>query len=63
MLVVPVLAGLALNAFGLLGPLARPAAGADASGVAPPIFSSPALAALMGLNAAITLALLLAASR
>ena len=28
--------------------------------VAPPIFSSPALAALMGLNAAITLALLLA---
>lgn len=60
MLVVPVLAGVALNAIGL---------GQHSPGLllalmlnlaAPPIFASPALAMLMGLNAAVTLALLLA---
>jgi BASS family bile acid:Na+ symporter len=59
MLVVPVLTGLCLVAFdlgryspGLLLALMF-------NVVAPPIFASPALAALMGLNAATTLALLL----
>jgi BASS family bile acid:Na+ symporter len=59
MLVVPFLTGLALAGLGV---------GAHSPGlllalmfnaVAPPIFASPALAALMGLNAATTLALLL----
>src|SRR6185369_2746813 len=59
MLVVPVLTGLCLNAFDLSGRSSGLLLALMFNAVAPPIFSSPALAALMGLNAAVTLALLL----
>jgi BASS family bile acid:Na+ symporter len=58
MLVVPILLGLALVTTGLLDSPALLLA-LMLNAVAPPIFASPALAALMGLNAAVTLALLL----
>jgi BASS family bile acid:Na+ symporter len=58
MLVVPILLGLTLVATGLLDSPALLLA-LMLNAVAPPIFASPALAALMGLNAAVTLALLL----
>jgi hypothetical protein len=60
MLVVPALAGAGLTALGLdvTSPALLLALMFNAA--APPIFSSPALAVLMGLNAAVTLALLLA---
>jgi BASS family bile acid:Na+ symporter len=60
MLVVPVFAGVAMNTvnLGVRSPALLLALMLNA--VAPPIFSSPALAVLMGLNAAVTLALLLA---
>jgi BASS family bile acid:Na+ symporter len=60
MLVVPVLAGLALRAFDLGDRSPALLLALMLNVVAPPIFSSPALATLMGLNAAVTLALLLA---
>ncbi len=60
MLVVPVLAGLGLRAFDLGDQSPALLLALMLNVVAPPIFSSPALAALMGLNAALTLALLLA---
>ena len=60
MLVVPVLSGLALQALDLGGQSPALLLALMFNMVAPPIFSSPALAALMGLNAATTLALLLA---
>lgn len=59
MLVVPVLAGLVFNAIDLGGRSPALLLALTLNVVAPPIFSSPALAALMGLNAAVTLALLL----
>jgi BASS family bile acid:Na+ symporter len=60
MLAVPVLAGLGLSALDLaqLSPALLLALMLHA--VAPPTFSSPALAALIGLNAALSLALLIA---
>ena len=60
MLVVPVLAGLGQRAFDLGDRSPALLLALMLNVVAPPIFSSPALAALMGLNAAATLALLLA---
>ena len=60
MLVVPVLTGAALVGLGLADRSPALLLALMLNVVAPPIFSSPALAALMGLNAAITLALLLA---
>jgi len=59
MLVVPILAGLALSALDLAERAPGLSLALMLNAVAPPIFSSPALAALMGLNAATTLALLL----
>ncbi len=60
MVAVPVLAGFGLTALGL--GLASPALllALMLNVVAPPTFSSPALAALIGLNAAVSLALLIA---
>ena len=60
MLIVPMLAGLSLSAFGLFDSSPALLLALMLNVVAPPIFASPALAALMGLNAAITLALLIA---
>ncbi len=60
MLIVPVLVGLGLSAFGLFDRSPGLLLALMLNVVAPPIFASPALAALMGLNAAVTLALLLA---
>ena len=60
MLVVPVLAGFALVALDLGNRSPGLLLALMLNVVAPPIFSSPALAALMGLNAAVTLAVLLA---
>ena len=60
MLVVPVLVGLGLSALDLFDRSPGLLLALMLNVVAPPIFSSPALAALMGLNAAVTLALLLA---
>lgn len=59
MLIVPVLAGLVMNGIGLGVRSPGLLLALMLNAVAPPIFSSPALAALMGLNAAVTLALLL----
>lgn len=59
-LIVPILAGLALSALDLAQSAPALLLALMLNAVAPPIFSSPALAVLMGLNAAITLALLLA---
>jgi hypothetical protein len=59
MLVVPVLVGISLGAFGLFDRSPALLLALMLNVVAPPIFSSPALAVLMGLNAAVTLALLL----
>jgi BASS family bile acid:Na+ symporter len=59
MLIVPVLAGASLTAFDLLDRSPGLLLALMLNVVAPPIFASPALAALMGLNAAVTLALLL----
>jgi BASS family bile acid:Na+ symporter len=59
MLLVPVLAGLAFTALDLAGHAPALLLALMFNVVAPPVFSSPALAVLMGLNAAITLALLL----
>jgi BASS family bile acid:Na+ symporter len=59
-LIVPILAGLALSALDLSQIAPGLLLAFMLNAVAPPIFSSPALAVLMGLNAAITLALLLA---
>jgi BASS family bile acid:Na+ symporter len=59
MLLVPVLAGLAFAALDLAGHAPALLLALMFNVVAPPVFSSPALAVLMGLNAAITLALLL----
>jgi BASS family bile acid:Na+ symporter len=60
MLVVPVLVGASLSAIGLFDRSPGLLLALMLNVVAPPIFASPALAVLMGLNAAITLALLLA---
>jgi BASS family bile acid:Na+ symporter len=60
MLVVPVLTGLGLYALDLPAQAPGLMLALMFNAVAPPIFSSPALAVLMGLNAAITLAVLLA---
>jgi BASS family bile acid:Na+ symporter len=60
MLIVPVLAGLILRASDLSDQSPGLLLALMLNLVAPPIFASPALAALMGLNAAVTLALLLA---
>jgi BASS family bile acid:Na+ symporter len=59
MLVVPVIIGLSLAALDLAGRSPGLLLALMFNVVAPPIFASPALAALMGLNAATTLALLL----
>ncbi len=59
MLVVPVLAGLLLHVLGLADRSPALLLALMFNTAAPPTFSSPALAALMGLNAAITLAVLL----
>ena len=59
MLVVPVLTGLGLNALDLFDRSPGLLLALMFNVVAPPTFSSPALAVLMGLNAAVTLALLL----
>jgi BASS family bile acid:Na+ symporter len=59
MLIVPVLVGMSLEAFGLFDRSPGLLLALMLNVVAPPIFSSPALAVLMGLNAAVTLALLL----
>jgi BASS family bile acid:Na+ symporter len=59
MLVVPILTGLCLAAFDLAAHSPGLLLALMFNVVAPPIFASPALAALMGLNAATTLALLL----
>jgi BASS family bile acid:Na+ symporter len=59
MLIVPVLAGLGLSALDLSDRSPGLLLALMFNVVAPPIFSSPALAALMGLDAAATLALLL----
>ena len=58
MLIVPVLVGLGLNALDLFDRSPGLLLALMLNVVAPPIFASPALAALMGLNAAVTLALL-----
>ena len=55
MLIAPVLAGIAFNAIDLRGQSPALLLALVLNMVAPPIFASPALAALMGLNAAITL--------
>ena len=60
MLIVPVLVGLCLNAPDLFDRSPGLLLALMLNVVAPPIFASPALAVLMGLNAAVTLALLLA---
>jgi Sodium Bile acid symporter family len=60
MLIVPTLAGLILTAAGVGDRSPGLLLALMLNAVAPPIFASPALAALMGLNAATTLALLLA---
>ena len=60
MLIVPVLVGLCLNALDLFDRSPGLLLALMLNVVAPPIFASPALAVLMGLNAAVTLALLLA---
>jgi hypothetical protein len=60
MLIVPVLIGLGLNALDLFDRSPGLLLALILNVAAPPIFASPALAALMGLNAAVTLALLLA---
>src|SRR3954466_13660870 len=60
MLIVPVLSGASLSAFDLFDHSPGLLLALMLNVVAPPIFASPALAALMGLNAAVTLALLLA---
>jgi BASS family bile acid:Na+ symporter len=60
MLVVPALTGLGLTALALDTTSPALLLALMFNAVAPPIFSSPALAVLMGLNAAVTLALLLA---
>jgi BASS family bile acid:Na+ symporter len=60
MLVVPVVAGLGLNLFDVAGRAPGLVLALMLNLAAPPIFASPALAALMGLNAAVTLAVLLA---
>jgi BASS family bile acid:Na+ symporter len=60
MLIVPVLAGFGLIALDLRESSPELLLALVFNVVAPPIFSSPALAALMGLNAATTLALLIA---
>jgi BASS family bile acid:Na+ symporter len=59
MLVVPLLTGLLLQILGLADRSPPLLLALMFNAAAPPIFSSPALAALMGLNAAITLAVLL----
>jgi BASS family bile acid:Na+ symporter len=59
MLVVPLLTGLLLSVLGLADRSPALLLALMFNTAAPPIFSSPALAALMGLNAAITLAVLL----
>src|SRR5260370_40959718 len=59
MLIVPVLVGLCLNALDLFDRSPGLLLALMLNVVAPPIFASPALAELMGLNAAVTLALLL----
>jgi len=59
MLIVPVLVGLCLNALDLFDRSPGLLLALMLNVVAPPIFASPALAVLMGLNAAVTLALLL----
>jgi BASS family bile acid:Na+ symporter len=59
MFAVPILAGLACNALGLFEISPALLLALMLNVVAPPVFSAPALAALMGLNAAATLALLL----
>lgn len=59
MLIVPVLVGLGLNALDLFDLSPGLLLALMFNVVAPPTFSSPALAVLMGLNAAVTLALLL----
>jgi hypothetical protein len=60
MMMVPVCAGAAIAASGLAESWPELALALMLNVVAPPIFSSPALAVLMGFNAAVTLALLLA---
>jgi len=60
MLIVPVLVGLCLNALDLFDRSPGLLLALMLNVVAPPIFASPALAVLMGLNAAVTLAILLA---
>jgi hypothetical protein len=60
MLLVPVLVGLSLTALDLSDRSPGLLLALILNVVAPPIFASPALALLMGLNAAVTLALLLA---
>ena len=60
MLVVPALTGLTLASFDVGAKSPALLLALMLNVVAPPIFSSPALAVLMGLNAAVTLALLLA---
>jgi BASS family bile acid:Na+ symporter len=60
MLIVPALMGLCLNALDLFDRSPGLLLALMLNVVAPPIFASPALAVLMGLNAAATLALLLA---
>jgi BASS family bile acid:Na+ symporter len=60
MLIVPLVAGLAFTAIDLKTTSPALLLALMLNFVPPPIFASPALAALMGLNAAITLALLLA---
>jgi BASS family bile acid:Na+ symporter len=59
MLLVPALAGVAFTALDLSSRAPALLLALMFNVVAPPVFSSPALAVLMGLNAAITLALLL----
>jgi BASS family bile acid:Na+ symporter len=59
MLIVPVLVGFGLNAFDLFNRSPGLLLALMFNVVAPPTFSSPALAVLMGLNAAVSLALLL----
>ena len=60
MAIVPLLVGLGLNAYGLFELSPGLLLALMINVVAPPTFSSPALAVLMGLNAAVSLALLLA---
>lgn len=60
MVIVPVLAGLGLAAYGLIDLSPALLLALMFNVVAPPTFSSPALALLMGLNAAVSLAVLIA---